>query len=170
MILARAQDELKMSAQAAKLMGNSFYGKMMEDLDCLSENVQECIKGMRNTFNEAIRNNPWVLRYVPDFLKTKEICIRAIDKNPWQLKDVPHNFKTQEIYDKAVRGDPHSLSFIPDHFKTQEMCNRVVEASPYALRYIPDCLLPKKCVTTQQYFFLFLTFLKQKKCVSKPFK
>ena len=82
MILVQAQDKLKMSAQAAKLMGNSFYGKMMEDLDRLPENVQEGIKGMRETFNEAMRNNPWVLRYVPDFLKTKEMCIRAVDKNP----------------------------------------------------------------------------------------
>ena len=44
---------------------------MIKDLDRLPANVQEWIKGMQETFNEVVCNNPWALMYVPDFLKTK---------------------------------------------------------------------------------------------------
>ena len=37
------------------------------------------------------------IRHVPDTLKTKEMCIEAVEENPWHLKDVPDNFKTQEM-------------------------------------------------------------------------
>ena len=154
-----------MSAQAAKLMVDNFYEKMMEDLDRLPVNTQEWIKWMQEMFNGVVCNDPWALRHVPYFLKTKEMCIRTVEENPWQLKDVPDNFKTQEIYDKAVRSDPSSLSFIPDHFKTQEMCNEAVRACPYALRYVPDRFITQEMCEDPAVFLLFLTVLKHKKCV-----
>ena len=69
-----------MSARA--LMGD-FYEELMEDFDCLPANVQGWIKGMQETFNEIMRTMPNALRHVPDSLKTKKICEKAVEDDPW---------------------------------------------------------------------------------------
>ena len=33
-------------------------------------------------FNEAVYNNPWALSHVLDFLKTKEMCVKAVEEDP----------------------------------------------------------------------------------------
>ena len=93
-----------MSAQAAKLMGNSFCGKMIEGLDLLPTSSQESIKGLLEMFNEAVCNNPCALRHVSDFLERKEMCIKAVEAFPWQLKYVPDHFKTQECAIRQCAG------------------------------------------------------------------
>ena len=141
-----------MSAQAAKLMVDSFYEKMMEDLDRLPVNTQEWIKWMQETFNGIVCNDPWALRHVPYFLKTKEMCIRTVEENPWQLKDVPDNFKTQEIYDKAVRSNPSSLSFILTTLKHRRRATKQSGHAHTPCGMFLIASLPKKCVRTRQYF------------------
>ena len=111
----------KMSAQA--LMEIIFYEKMIEDLDPLPVSVQEWIRGMKETFNEIVYSNSWALRHVPNFLKTKEICIKVVEKDPWLFGNVPEYLKTQEMYDKAVRDYLFSLQFVPDWFVTYEQLN-----------------------------------------------
>ena len=113
-----------MSAKA--LMGDSFYEEMMQDLDCLPANVQRWIKWMQETFNEIMHTMSNALRHVPDSLKTKEMCIRAVEENPWQLKDV---------------ATPYALRYVPDRFITQEICE-----DPRVFFLILTVLKQKKCV------------------------
>ena len=113
-----------MSAKA--LMGDSFYEEMMQDLDCLPANVQGWIKWMQETFNEIMHTMSNALRHVPDSLKTKEMCIRAVEENPWQLKDV---------------ATPYALRYVPDRFITQEICE-----DPRVFFLILTVLKQKKCV------------------------
>ena len=40
---------------------------------------------------------PSILFFIPDHLKTQEMCNEADEKNPWGLDDVPDHFKTQEM-------------------------------------------------------------------------
>ena len=61
---------------------------------------------------------PLLLRYVPDFLETQEMCEKAIEN--------------------GFRG----LYYIPDHFKTQRMCEKVATFNPYTL----TILKPKGCM------------------------
>ena len=63
-------------------MGKSFYGKMIEDLDRLPAYIQGWIKWMHEMFNEAVRNNPWALRHIPDGFKTEEVCNEAVEVGP----------------------------------------------------------------------------------------
>ena len=42
---------------------------------------------------------------------------------------VPEHLKTQEMCNEAVQMDPWALRYVPDHFVTQEMCNEAVEKS-----------------------------------------
>ena len=100
-----------MSAQAAKLMGNSFYGRMIEDLDRLPTNAQEWIKGMQEMFNKAVCNNPWALRHVPEIFRTQKMCNKALARNPYMLKFIPDRLKTEEMCKEAVRREP----YVPDY-------------------------------------------------------
>ena len=47
-------------------------------------------------FNEAVCNNPWVLRFVPDHFKTEEVCNKAIESCPFQVKYAPDHFKNKK--------------------------------------------------------------------------
>ena len=87
--------------------------------------------------NEAVQNKSCMLLFVPDHLKTKEMCKRAVEDS-WLLGYVPDRFKTQEICNKAVEEDPWQLGNHPDHFKTQEMCDKAVRDYLFSLLFIPD--------------------------------
>ena len=75
---------------ATKLMGNSFYGKIIKD----PANTNEWMKRMQEIFNLVVRNSPWALRFILDHLKTQETCDKAVDINPLLLAYVPDCFKT----------------------------------------------------------------------------
>ena len=94
--------------------------------------------------NETMRNNPYTLRYVPDHLKTREMCIRAVKVDSWLLKHVPDHFKTQEMCIKGIGVDPWLLGHVSDRFKTQEMCNEAVKVDPCLLCDVPDWFVTQK--------------------------
>ena len=74
----------------------------------------------KEMYNEAVRNNPYVLMHVHDHFKTQEMCNKAIEVSPWQLNYISDQYKTQRMCDKAVEYNPFSLQFVPDWFVTQE--------------------------------------------------
>ena len=88
--------------------------------------------------NEEVCNHPYTLEYVPDKLKTQEMCERAVEKNPGCLKHVPDHFKAQEMCIKAVKKEVESLEHVPNHCKAGEMCKRATEADLYTLVFCPD--------------------------------
>ena len=54
----------------------------------------------------------WLLEFVPDYLKTEEMCEKTVDKKPLSSK------------------------FVPDGHKTQGMCNEVVQKGSYLVKYV----------------------------------
>ena len=92
------------------LSGNNYYESFYERM----------IKGgtlhlgwMKEMLNVLVHINPLSFTYVPEFLKTHEMCNKAVDW-PWLLKHVPDQFKTKEMCDAAVERYPSSLWFVPD--------------------------------------------------------
>ena len=71
---------------------------------------------------------------------------------PRWIRQIFDHFQPQGKCIEAVDVEPKSLGHVSDQYKTQEMCDKAVKDDP----------------ETQQYFLLFLTVLKQKKCVSRP--
>ena len=51
---------------------------------------------------------------------------------------VPDHLKTQEMCDEAVCMELYALEFVPDCFKTQEMFTEAVKAGPWQLNNILD--------------------------------
>ena len=50
-------------------------------------------------YNMALRN----LEFVPDHLKTQEMCNKAVRIEPCSLAFIPDYLKTQKMWDDAVR-------------------------------------------------------------------
>ena len=57
----------------------------------------------------AVKNLPYLIRYVPDQYKTQQMCDKAILENGAKLKSVPDCYKNQELYSKAVDNYPYAL-------------------------------------------------------------
>ena len=66
--------------------------------------------------DEAMRNNPYMLRHVANHFKTEEMCDDAVEASPWQLKYIPDQYKTQKMCDEVVIDDSSSLQYVPDWF------------------------------------------------------
>ena len=54
------------------------------------------------------------------------------------LGAVPDHLKTRGMCNKAVDWDLYLLRYVPDHFKTQKMCEGVVKRVPPMLRHVLD--------------------------------
>ena len=115
----RDDDERYDTAMGA-LRGNSFYGRMIEGLDRPPTSAQGWIKEIQKILKIFVQINPLSFTYVPDFLKTQEMCNRAVDEWPWLLKYVPDQYKTKELCYKTVGRYLSSLQFVPDWFVTQQ--------------------------------------------------
>ena len=50
----------------------------------------------------AITKNSKMLKFVPDQLKTKNMCKHAVKELPFVIRYVPDWYKTQQMYDKAI--------------------------------------------------------------------
>ena len=49
---------------------------------------------------------------------------KALEKDPWLLKDVPDHLKTQGMCNEAVRCYLYSLQHVPDWYVTQQQVDR----------------------------------------------
>ena len=89
-------------------------------------------------YERAVEENPWCLKYVPDHLRTKKMCIKAVKNEAEALEHIPEHFKTREMCIKTVEREAESLEHVLDLFKTGEMCKRTIEADLYTLVFCPD--------------------------------
>ena len=77
------------------------------------------------------------LRYIPEKLKTKEICELAVKKNLWALEYVPEHLITDELFRLAVTQNWKALTCIPEHLRTKKMCELAIQQSGWALSEVP---------------------------------
>ena len=82
------------------------------------ENNTEYKKHMR-----AVERNGFMLKYVPEELRTKELCEIAVEKNGFALQYVPENLKTFELCEIALAqgylADELLEAFVPEEFKEE---------------------------------------------------
>ena len=65
-------------------------------------------------------DNPAVFFFVPNYLKTQEVCIKAFEVYPWSLEYVPDKLKAPKMCDDALWDDAFSLICVPNWFVTQQ--------------------------------------------------
>ena len=124
----------------------------------------------------AVRQNGWALEYVPESLKTAELCLEAVKQDgralhyvPWgqlkltvpamadlcleavekrgSLKYVPDKLKTAEMCLKAVKLEIMEFFNVPEELKTQELCLKVAKCCGFLLS-----AMPKKVLTAEICF------------------
>ena len=79
------------------------------------------------------------------------MCNNAVINDPEVLKYIPDQYITQEMCNNAVINDLCVLEYVPDKYKTQEMCNGAVNEKHWvkyvivkALEYVPDYFVTKE--------------------------
>ncbi|MEK7070236.1 MAG: DUF4116 domain-containing protein [Patescibacteria group bacterium] len=76
------------------------------------------------------------LEYVPIWLRTPEICMRAVKDYGMALNSVPTELKTYEICLEAVKNYGKALRDVPMEFRTYEVCSEAYKSDQHsALKY-----------------------------------
>ena len=60
----------------------------------------------------TVMRNPEMLKFLPYYLKTKNLCKYAVKKMPYLLRNVPDQYKTQQMCDKAILENNGTLNSV----------------------------------------------------------
>ncbi|MCL2806493.1 MAG: DUF4116 domain-containing protein [Treponema sp.] len=94
--------------------------------------------------NEAVKQKYEAFKYVPDPLKTTQMCIDVLKHDFFgMLKFVPKELMTEELSEVAlekIKQKPDSFKKIPDELKTTKMALEAVKANSRLLEDVPDNL------------------------------
>ena len=63
---------------------------------------------------------------IMDIYKSLDISIGTVMKNPKMLKFLPDYRKTKKIYKHVVKKLPYLLRYVPDQYKTQQICDKAI--------------------------------------------
>jgi len=77
------------------------------------------------------------------YWKDKDFCVQAVKQNPWVIKRVPDKIRTMEFCLDAVKYDGRCLKNIPKKQKTEEVCFFAVKNTWEASQYVPEELRKK---------------------------
>ena len=108
----------------------------MADNKTLKINIDEIIK------------DPEIFDFVPDHLKTKNMCKHAVKKLLFSIKYVPDRYKTQRMCEmcEVILKNAGMLMFVPDSCVAENMCNKAGDNYPNVLGSVPIAIRPKNRV------------------------
>jgi hypothetical protein len=116
-----------------------------------------------------VRESGEALKYVPENLKTEELCLEAVKQNGNMLCCVPENLKTAEICLAAVKqcrieGNirvlSNALQYVPENLKTAELCLEAVKQSGSYLQYVPENLKTTEiCLEAVRQYGSYLQYI-----------
>jgi len=123
-----------------------------EDIDLLTESVlgNDSFREIKTVEQalEAVKNFGDALKYVPEELRTAEVCLEAIRHSEWvkgeilttgnALEFVPETLKTAELCAEAVKNNCKAIEFMPKSLITAKLCTDVVKYYCMVLQYIPE--------------------------------
>ena len=84
------------------------------------------------------RHCPMLINYISN--GKEEVCQNVIEYDPLNWRYLPENLKTPELCRLAVALNGRVLQFIPDHMKTPELCLAAVKQCGKAIEYVPEHL------------------------------
>ena len=88
----------------------------------------------------AVGGDGLALRYVPKSLRTEVICLAAVEGSGWALQYVPEPLRTEAIYLAAVGRNGRALEYVPNPLRTEAMCLAALVSNGVALQYVPKLL------------------------------
>ena len=77
------------------------------------------------------------LQFVPESLRSAEICRAAVEKHGWALQCVPDSLRSAEICRAAIEEDGRAIQFVPESLRSAEICLWAVQQNAEQLEYVP---------------------------------
>ena len=77
------------------------------------------------------------LGFIPKESIDRKICIIAINNCPNAIGSVPKNLLDEEMCEIAVKKDPVAFCYVPNEFKTDKLCDLALESSTYVINCFP---------------------------------
>ena len=102
------------------------------------ENNKEYKKHMR-----AVEKNGFMLKYVPEELRTKELCEIAVAQEGYAIAFVPDEIITPEICELAVQDYNQALGWVPEELRTKELCE-IALAQGYLADELLEAFVPEE--------------------------
>jgi hypothetical protein len=104
----------------------------------------------------AVNNQACLLKYLPESLRTVELCLFAVWQDGEAFEHVPEHLRTAGFFMAAMQLDgwlehlSESLKMKSENLKEKiaEMCMAAIRQNGSMLRYIPDVLKTKELCTT----------------------
>lgn len=120
----------------------------------------------------AVKFDGSELRFVPDELRTKELCYAAIEsKACFALAFIPEREKNGQLYLTALKKDIFVFEIIPKQYITCEMCNIAVKGYGKNLKYVPEELKTAEvCLNALTYLKELVEFDEIIKYIPKRFR
>jgi hypothetical protein len=75
--------------------------------------VEQAVSMTEKKALELVGQNGWALIYVPEEMRTLELCVAAVGQNGLALKYVPDGMRTQELCEKAAGQNCMALIYVP---------------------------------------------------------
>jgi len=110
---------------------------------CCCSNLKYVPKALRNrevciaTANSPANDLEDILKYVPKGFKS-QVCKIAVQKDGWLLRFVPNALKTTAVCLVAVENNGSALRFVPEKLRTIEVCLAAVKNNIHAFTEVPN--------------------------------
>lgn len=75
---------------------------------------------------DEVKEDGFNLRFVPEELKTKEMCELAVKDEALTLQYVPEELRTYKLCYVAIKNDGTTLEFVPEELRSYEICNKAI--------------------------------------------
>ena len=72
---------------------------------------------------DEVKKDGFNLRFVPEELRTKELCELAVKDEALTLQYVPEELRTYKLCYVAIKNDGTTLEFVPEELRTKELCD-----------------------------------------------
>ena len=95
------RDALAERLQSVSDTASLLYNRMVDNMGYGQERLKDIVEEeaeeeeQQQEGEEGWLKDPLVLRFIPDYFKTQEMCIKALEAGLWEIKDVLDHFKTQ---------------------------------------------------------------------------
>jgi len=91
-------------------------------------------------FQKAVNQNGFALEYVPQAMRTPDLCLQAVNQNGWALLYVPETIKTPQLCLQAINQNGLALKYVPETVRTLDECKCAVHSNPKILKSVVDSL------------------------------
>ena len=130
---------------SAAAVASHLLPKMVEEFMAIDYRSFRYIPDELKTFDiceEAIREDAvFSLGSVPRDVITPELCELAVSINPLALGAVPEGLRTDALCAEAVKRNGLTLAFVPSVKITRELCFAAVSNNPNSFMYVPENLM-----------------------------